>query len=86
MVRMGVDGCRGGWLIAKTEGERGNFSALSLSVVPTLAQAFREKALEKKAFKEKALKKKAVKEKATQLVLIDMPKGLLSDKGRKIKD
>ena len=49
MVRMGVDGCRGGWLIAKTEGERGNFSALSLSVVPTLAEALREKALKEKA-------------------------------------
>ena len=71
-----------------------------LSVVPTLAEALREKALrekafkekalkektlEKKAIKEKALKKKAVKEKATQLVLIDMPKGLLSDKARKIE-
>ena len=84
MVRMGVDGCRGGWLIAKTEGERGNFSPLSLSVVPTLAEAFslkalkekalKEKTLEKKAIKEKALKKKAVKEKATQFVLIDMPR------------
>ena len=62
---MGVDGCRGGWLIAKTEGERGNFSSLSLSVVPALAEALREK--------------------ATQLVLIDMPKGLLSDKARKIE-
>ena len=97
---MGVDGCRGGWLIAKTEGERDDFSTLSLSVVPTLAEAFslkalkekafkekalKEKTLEKKATKEKALKKKALKEKATQLVLIDMPKGLLSDKARKIE-
>ena len=82
---MGVDGCRGGWLIAKTEGERGNFSALSLSVVPTLAQAFSLKALKEKASREKALKEKALKEKATQLVLIDMPKGLLSDKARKIE-
>ena len=95
MVRMGVDGCRGGWLIAKTEGERDDFSTLSLSVVPTLAEAFslkalkekalKEKTLEKKATREKALKKKALKEKATQLVLIDMPKGLLSDKARKIR-
>ena len=58
---MGVDGCRGGWLIAKTEGERGNFSALSLSVVPTLAEALKEKALDKKAFKEKALKEKSTR-------------------------
>ena len=87
---MGVDGCRGGWLIAKTEGERGNFSALSLSVVPTLAEALREKALkekasEKKPFKERGLKKEVWRKKATQLVLIDMPKGLLSDKARKIE-
>ncbi len=59
MVRMGVDGCRGGWLIAKTEGERDDLSAVSLSVVPTLAQAFSLKALKEKAFKEKALKEKA---------------------------
>ena len=105
MVRMGIDGCRGGWLIAKTEGERGDLSAVSLSVVPTLAQALKgkalkekalkEKALEKRGFKEKALNKKglkrealnkeAVRKKATQLVLIDMPKGLLSDKARKIE-
>lgn len=95
MVRMGVDGCRGGWLIAKTEGERGDLSAVSLSVVPTLAKALKEKALREKALKEKALEKKAFKErglkkevwrkKATQLVLIDMPKGLLSDKARKIE-
>lgn len=102
---MGIDGCRGGWLIAKTEGERGDLSAVSLSVVPTLAQALKgkalkekalkEKALEKRGFKEKALNKKglkrealnkeAVRKKATQLVLIDMPKGLLSDKARKIE-
>ena len=97
---MGVDGCRGGWLIAKTEGERDDLSAVSLSVVPTLAQAFSLKAWKEKAFKEKALKEKALKEKtlekkafkqkalkekATQLVLIDMPKGLLSDKARKIE-
>ena len=102
---MGVDGCRGGWLIAKTEGDRDDFSTVSLSVVPTLAQALKgkalkgkalkEKALEKRGFKEKALikkglerealNKKAVREKATQLVLIDMPKGLLSDKARKIE-
>ncbi|MEL0288370.1 MAG: DUF429 domain-containing protein, partial [Gammaproteobacteria bacterium] len=75
MVRMGVDGCRGGWLIAKTEGERDDFSTLSLSVVPTLAEAFKERAFKEKAFKEKA----------AQLVLIDMPKGLLSDKARKIE-
>ena len=100
MVRMGIDGCRGGWLIAKTEGERGDLSAVSLSVVPTLAQALKgkvskekalkEKALEKRGFKEKALNKKglkreSVRKKATQLVLIDMPKGLLSDKARKIE-
>ena len=87
---MGVDGCRGGWLIAKTEGDRDDFSTVSLSVVPTLAQALKEKALkekalEKRGFKEKALNKKAVREKATQLVLIDMPKGLLSDKARKVE-
>ena len=75
MVRMGVDGCRGGWLIAKTDGDRGDFSTLSLSVVPKLAQAL----------KEKALKEKALKEKASPLVLIDMPKGLLSDKARRIE-
>ena len=90
MVRMGVDGCRGGWLIAKTEGERDDFSALSLSVVSTLAKAFSLKALKEKALKgktleKKAFKQKALKEKATQLVLIDMPKGLLSDKARKIE-
>ena len=77
---MGVDGCRGGWLIAKTEGDRGDFSTLSLSVVPKLAQALTEKAL-----KEKALEEKASKEKANPLVLIDMPKGLLSDKARRIE-
>ena len=102
---MGVDGCRGGWLIAKTEGDRDDFSTVSLGVVPTLAQALKgkvlkgkalkEKASEKRAFKEKALNKKglkrealnkeAVRKKATQLVLIDMPKGLLSDKSRKIE-
>ena len=102
---MGVDGCRGGWLIAKTEGDRDDFSTVSLSVVPTLAQALKgkalkgkalkEKALEKRGFKEKALikkglerealNKKAVREKATKLVLIDMPKGLLSDKARKVE-
>ena len=54
---MGVDGCRGGWLIAKTEGERDDFSTLSLSVVPTLAEAFSLKALKEKALKEKTLKK-----------------------------
>jgi len=57
MVRMGVDGCRGGWLIAKTEGDRDDFSTVSLSVVPTLAQALKEKAL-----KEKALEKRGLKE------------------------
>ena len=87
---MGVDGCRGGWLIAKTEGERDDFSTLSLSVVPTLAQAFslkafKEKALREKTLEKKAFKQKALKEKAAQLVLIDMPKGLLSDKARKIE-
>ena len=56
MVRMGVDGCRGGWLIAKTEGDRGDFSTLSLSVVPKLAQALKEKALKEKALKEKETK------------------------------
>ena len=90
MVRMGIDACRGGWLIAKTEGERGDLSAVSLSVVPTLAQglkekALREKALENKASKEKGLKKGAWRKRAAQLVLIDMPKGLLSDKARKIE-
>ena len=74
MVRMGVDGCRGGWLIAKTEGDRDDFSTVSLSVVPTLAQALKEKALNKKGLKREALNKKAVREKATQFVLIDMPK------------
>ena len=105
MVRMGIDGCRGGWLIAKTEGDRDDFSTISLSVVPTLAQALKgkalkgkalkEKASEKRAFKEKALNKKglkrealnkeAVRKKSTQLVLIDMPKGLLSNRARKIE-
>jgi len=81
MVRMGVDGCRGGWLIAKTEGERGNFSALSLSVVPTLGQAFREKALEKKAFKEKALKKKGRERKGDTARLDRYAKGIAERQG-----
>ena len=61
---MGVDGCRGGWLIAKTEGDRDDFSTVSLSVVPTLAQALKGKALKGKALKEKALEKRGFKEKA----------------------
>lgn len=65
MVRMGVDGCRGGWLVAQTRGKRGDFSSVSLSVASTLVEAMERKAI--------------------KLALIDMPKGLLNDRARRIE-
>ena len=66
MVRMGVDGCRGGWLVAQTQGKRGDFSSVSLGVASTLVEAIDRKTIE--------------------LVLIDIPKGLLNDRARRIED
>lgn len=65
MVRMGVDGCRGGWLVAQTQGKRGDFSSVSLGVASTLVEAIDRKTIE--------------------LVLIDIPKGLLNDRARRIE-
>ena len=56
-------GVEGDGSLHKTEGERDDFSTLSLSVVPTLAEAFSLKALKEKALKEKTLEKKRLKKK-----------------------
>ena len=82
MVRMGVDGCRGGWLIAKTEGERDDFSSLSLSVV---AEAFslkpKRKSAERKALEKKAIKEKAFERKGDTARLNRYAKGIAERQG-----